>query len=612
MKKRTRLPLLILLLGAVISLLIACQPQVVEVEVTREVVETQEVVVTEEVEVVVTEEVQVEVVVEATEVPPPQGGNVVESSFADLNTLNPVLGNDNASSTVYTRMFASLARLDPVSGAIIPYLADSWDVSEDGLTYTFTIREDAVWSDDTPITAQDIAFTFDAINTDEVASPRRSNFTEVDSWAVIDDKTFELTLKSVDCTVLANLGPQGIIPAHAYDGDPLNIPDSEENTAPSIVSGPFQFVDWIPDDRATLAANPNYFLGQPNVDTWTFRVYADQSAEIAGLLANEHTYTDPIGPQFVSVIEGEVAGGRDMGVQKYFSNGYTFVGYNLANPENPQNGWDDLDGDGVWTDGEPPLEQDPHPVLGQLEVRQAIANSIDYTGIINKVIFGQGGPTVANVWPSITWAYNNDLTPYEQDLELAAQILADAGWTPGSETNDAGVPILEKDGQQLRLRLMTNAGNETRENIGIIMKDVLDQLGFSIELDYKEFGTVVQDLLGQTYDMVIIGFGGGPPEPDDSSQFSYKNDEVGAGFNFVSYYNEDFEANLDAGKAVPGCSEDERASFYVENQELMYNDLPYSFFYIPLNSGVAWNQLSEITPNTWDTYYNMEQWFFTQ
>ncbi len=593
------------------ALLVACagEPQIVEVEVTveTEVIKEVEVVVTEIVEIegemVEVEVTQiVEVMVEPTAVPTPQGGDVVNSSFADINTLNPVLGNDNASSTNYTLMFLGLSTLEEFTGRIVGQIADSWDVSEDGLTYTFNLRDDVMWTDGEPLTAEDVVFTFDAINTESLASPRRSGFDTVESWTAVDDYTVEVQLKGLDCTVATNLGT-GIIPAHVYDNDPENIVDNAENLAPSVVSGPFTFVEHVPDDHVTLAANPDYYLGKPNVDTWTYKVYADQSAELAGLLAGEVTYTG-VGPQFVSVIEGEIASGSPMQMRKWFTNGYTFVGMNMADPANPQNGWEDLDEDGAYTDGEPPLAQDPHPVLGDKLVRQAIATSIDYTGIINKVAFGQGGPIVANVWPSIEWAYNTDIEPYAQDLEAAAALLDEAGWT-----RDGDEGVRTKDGAELTIKLMTNAGNETRENIGVLMKDTLDSIGFNIELDYKEFGTVVQELLGQTYDMVIIGFGGGAPEPDDSSQFSFKNDEVGAGFNFVSFYDEQFESNLDNGKAVAGCNEADRAPFYVDNQAIFKDAAPYAMLYVGLANSVWYNDLQDYDPNAWSSRYNIEEWY---
>ena len=375
--------------------LAACQPQVVEVEVTRVVTETEvvevegemvEVEVTVEVEKEVVVEQEVEVVVTATPVPAAQGGDLVNSSFADISTLNPIIGADTASSQNYTLMFDAIADIDAFSGAVIPEMAESWETSDDGLQVTITLRDDVFWSDGTQVTANDVAFTFDAIQVDDISSPRRSDYASVESWEVLDDQTIQMNLSAVDCAIPSTVFVQGILPAHVYDGDPMNIVDSPENSAPSVVSGPFTFVEHLPDERVTLAANPDYYGGAPNVDTYTYRVYADQSAEVAGLLAGEIDYTG-VGPQFVSVIEGAIAGGDNLNIKKYFANGYTFIGYNLANPENPQNGWDDLDGDGQFTEGEPPLEQDPHPVLSDNEVRRALAYSIDYTGIINKVAF---------------------------------------------------------------------------------------------------------------------------------------------------------------------------------------------------------------------------------
>ena len=600
---RLRSIVLLFVLVLLAAILIACQPQTQTIEVTRVVdntiVETR--LVEPEPELM---EVTREVVVQPTDEPIPQGGDVVESTFADASTLNPVLSNDQSSADVIGNMFLGLTNLDPVSGSIIGSIADSWDISDDGLVYTFHLNDSIQWSDGTPLTAHDVVFSFDAINTDSVASPRRSNFAQVDSWRAIDDYTLELTMTAVDCTLLGNL-VTGVLPAHVYAADPANITDSPENIAPTVVSGPFLFREWIPDDHISLDANPNFYLGRPNVDSWTYRVYADQASEFAGLLAGEVDIASRgVGKQYVSVVDGQIAAGQELNMRKFFDNGYNFIGLNLANPENPQNGWEDLDGDGAYTEGEPPLEQDPHPVLSDLAVRQAMAYAMDYEGINNTVAFGQAAPIVSNVWPSILWAYNNDLISYAQDLERAQAILDEAGWV-----DEDGDGVREKDGRRLAFSLMTNAGNETRENIGIVAKDVLDSIGFEITLDYLEFGAVVDRLVGQTYDAVIIGFGGGPPEPDDSSQFSYRNDEVGAGFNFVSYYNETVEANLAEGKSVPGCAEADRAPFYLSNQEEIYNDLPYIFLHVDLENGVWWNRVQNYDPNVWNRWHNVQDWY---
>src|SRR5690606_21525912 len=133
----------------------------------------------------------------------------------------------------------------------------------------------------------------------------------------VDDYTFEMTMRTVDCTLLGNL-VIGILPAHVYDGDPANITDNPENIAPSVVSGPFVFREWVPDDHITLDANSNFVRGRPNVASGTYRVYADQASEFAGLLAGEVDIASRgVGKQYVSVVDGQVAGGAPLRLEKF-------------------------------------------------------------------------------------------------------------------------------------------------------------------------------------------------------------------------------------------------------------------------------------------------------
>jgi len=189
---------------------------------------------------------------------------------------------------------------------------------------------------------------------------------------------------------------------------------------------------------------------------------------------------------------------------------------------------------------------------------------------------------------------------------MAVSLLEEAGWTQASEG-----AVRTKDGKPLALRLMTNAGNETRENIAAIMKDNLDALGFDITLEILEWGTVVGNLLGQQFDMVIIGWIGMGSDPEDSVFWSIRYDDPGGGFNFVSYYNEEVEQLLFEAKSLPGCSTEGRGEKYKMIQELIHEDAPYAFFYNPLGN-VIWNtRLQAINPGPWATYYNVEQWYLT-
>ncbi|MCD4699334.1 MAG: hypothetical protein K8R91_02030, partial [Phycisphaerae bacterium] len=398
------------------------------------------------------------VYLEITPTPAPlaKGGTIITSSFSDATILNPILGNDNASSQVYDLLFVPLLNSDPFTGEIIGVAATGWDVSDDGLVYTFHMRDDITWTDGTPLTANDFKYTYDAVGSELVDTPRKGAVELVESIEVIDDYTAVVTFSDLDCTALSNF-TLGLLPAHIHAADFSDIMDSPENEAPTVTSGPFMFSEWIRDDHVTLAANPDYYLGAPNVEGWILRIFADTSAELAAFMAGELDYIEQLGAQYVSTIEGRIAGGDPFNLHKNFDDGYVWVAMNYADTDNPQIGWVDENENGLFDADEAHQEQDPHPVLSDLAVRQAIAHSIDVNGIVQQVIFGQGVPQTANVLPAIEWAYNDNLQPYVFDTELAAQILEDAGWV---DSNGDG--LREKDGVELTISLMTNQGNEVR------------------------------------------------------------------------------------------------------------------------------------------------------
>ena len=410
---------LICLLMLSISTLLACAGEPELIEVTRIETEFQEVVVTEVVTrivdgepemIPVTRVVEVEVAVTDTPATIPEGGTIITSGRVRDLSLNPILGADSGSSGTSGLMFLRLISTDPFSGALAPEIAERWEVSDDGLVYTFFLRDDIAWSDGVPLTAHDVIFTFDAINTPEVQSPDQNFFATVESWTAVDDFTVEIKLSSVDCTTLFNIN-SGIIPAHVYNHDPLNIIDSPENRAPSVVSGIFDFAELQQGEFIRLIRNDHYYLGPTHVDGVTIRHIDDPAADFSAFLAGETDYTS-VPPEFVSRIDAEIASGAPYEKHLAVNNGYSFLAFNHANPANPQNGWVDENENGSYDDGEPVQIQDPHPILHDPAVRQAITHSLDYTSLINIVVFGQAQQMTTQILPSITWAFNQDIEAY--------------------------------------------------------------------------------------------------------------------------------------------------------------------------------------------------------
>jgi peptide/nickel transport system substrate-binding protein len=518
-----------------------------------------------------------------------QGGVFVEATSDDPSILNPIISSGTNSSDVHNKIYPALIGQDPFSGEFVPTeVAESWEVSDDGLVWTFNLRDDVFWSDGEVVDSADFKFTFDAIASDLVESPRKYFMDNIESIEAPDPQTVVVTYSSVKCDALGNLG-QPMLPSHLYAEDFSDIMTSPENEAPTVSAGPVIFQNWSRDESVTTLANPDYFKGAPNMEGWIYREIPDPGSRLAQLQTGD---ANAISLQPEQIASAEMD--PNSTIYFYEDDGYDYIALNLANPENPQPGLDE-DGNVV--------EQDPHPILGDKNVRQAIAYALDYDSIINQVYLEQGYRIAANVLPAIEWAYNNDLEPYPYDPAMAEQLLDEAGWV-----DEDGDGVREKDGVPLALGLLTNAGNTTREDLGALVQDQLGQIGFDIAFEAIEFGSMLTEMDNQTFDMVIIGWTGLGADPNDDAFWARQYDVPGSGFNFVSYSNDRVEELLAQGVSVPGCDPQERAPYYHEIQEIIYDELPYIFVRGRISNYGYTNDWQGINPGPWSFYHNMEQW----
>ncbi len=522
---------------------------------------------------------------------PVRGGVWTRASSADASILNPILWSDSASSGIGGFFFPSLLGTDPQSGAFVTdgSMSESWEASEDGLTYTFKLRDGVTWSDGDTVDAADFKFTYDAIASDLVETPRKSAIEKIESIEVVDPLTLKVTFTEVKCDGFGDLG-LGWLPSHLYAADFSDIMTSPLNEAPTVSAGPFTFQSWTRDDNVIMTRNEIYWEGAPNMDGMITRIVPDAGARLAQLLSGE---VDVVGLEPTQL--ASVEGNPDITVFSANDDGYDYIGLNLANPANPQPGKDE-DGNLI--------EQEPHPILSDLNVRKAIAHALDYQTIIDSVYLGRGYQIASNVLPAVEWAHDPSIAPYAYDQELAKQLLEEAGWV---DSNGDG--IREKDGAELKLVLVTNADNKVRVDLGALVQDQLNQIGFNIDFQAIEWGTLVEQLLGQTYDMVIIGWTGVGADPNDDVFWRTDFDTPGSGFNFVSYQNPKIDELLAAGVTVPGCDPAERAPYYKEIQQIIHDDVPYVFISGRVEDTGYNNRWEGIDPGPWSFYWNVHQWW---
>lgn len=549
--------------------------------------------------VVVTALKTVQVVVTSTPTPVPDGGFITYAVFGDAKTMNPIFADDPSSRALVELMFEGLLAVDPFSGAIRPHLAQGWTVSADGLTYTFAIRRGLTWSDGAALTAYDLYFTCQALLSNKLDSPFNKQVAGIASVEVVDDYTVVVTFKEANCANLEALTLPWL-PAHVFVGDDLRqvaqfdfaqLADHEFNSWPTVVNGPFMFKEWKRGRQIVLVRNELYWRGRPHLDGIVVQVLEGETALVEQLVARQVDIGINIKPHHLSTLEAEPS----LNLFKFLSDGYDLIGLQLGNPADPQ--------PRLNADGTPNPKHGQHPILGDVRVRQAIAYALDRNAIIDAAYAGQAVPLNANVLPTVSWAYNTDLVTRERDLQRAKALLEEAGWQVGA----SGIRV--KGGRALKLKLYTNSGNTVRETIAVQVKKQLREVGIEVEVELLPWEYFLDVLLGQTFDLVVVGWSNMGSNPDDARLWRAQDDLPGRGLNFCSYAGTEVEAALNQARTLPGCDLDKRAALYKQVQAQLYADLPYIWIAVPRNIVAVNNRIGGVNPGPWGVWHNVHEWF---
>jgi len=542
-----------------------------------------------------------------------QGGIIVEGNLGgDPATFNPIVTNDTSSALVSSLLFPVLVGIDPETTIFTPgapgSLATDWTVSEDGTVYTFTLRDDWMWTDGTPITSADVQFGFDAVASGATSSPLSYILDFVKSVESPDPQTVVVTFNSAACNNINNLAAVPVVPAHILQeliGDDFaNLDTLEWNLAPDVTAGIFSFGEFRPSEQVGLVPDQTYpdaQLGYVNPSGWVYKNIPDENVMNEQFLAGELTINSPPLERYDEFRERVAAG--EYQSAEWSSNGYNWIAWNLADPENPQNG---LDEDGN------PIDQGNHPIFGDVRVRTAFAMAVNIDDIIAGAAFGQGTRVNTASVPT-SWAYNADIPGIEYDPEAASALLTEAGWI--DDDDDPTTPrvaqdaLYAEDGALLEFDLITNSGNVTREAIGTVVQDQLGQVGAKVNFTPIDFNVAVEQITGQTFDAMILGWSlSFPDDPDFSFAFAPQNDVVGSGFDFVSYNNPEVTELLDQANNLPGCDPEERAALYQQAQALLAEDQPYMFLFAATTLVVAQPNLEGFAPYPNQTRWNIDTW----
>ncbi|MBF0456303.1 MAG: peptide-binding protein [Nitrospirae bacterium] len=495
---------------------------------------------------------------------PAYGGTLVEGMTAEPSVLLPVLAGDSASHSVAGNIYNGLVKYAP-DLSTVGDLAESWDISPDGLTITFHLRKGVHWTDGVEFTSEDVMFGFETIKDDKTPTPYKEDFLQVKTADAPDNYTFRVTYGKPFAPALNSWGNLVVMPKHLLSG--VEITKTPLVRKP-VGMGPFKLDTWVSGQELTLSSNHDYFEGRPYLDKYVYRVIPDQSTMFMALQAGEVDLMGVTPIQYKRQTNSEYFN-ANFNKYRYPVFSYTYLGFNLK-----------------------------HRFFADKRVRQAIAHAIDKDEIIDIVLYGLATPSTGPYVPN-TWPYNPNVKKYQFNPEKAKSLLAEAGW------KDSG-GVLMKDGVPFEFTILTNMGNPLRMKTAAIIQWKLKQVGIRVHIRALEWSTFLNEFIDKKrFDAVILGWGIGMDGDQYDIWHSSKTKEKE--FNFVSYANTEVDELLETGRRTFDI--EKRKAAYYKIQDILADELPYVFLYVPDSLVVVNKKFMGITPTTIGIGYNLPKWY---
>lgn len=377
-------------------------------------------------------------------------------------------------------------------------LATGYELSDDGLVWTFTLRDDAYFTDGEKLTAADVAFTLETAK----AAQGSVDLTYMESAVAKDDSTVVVTLSKPTSILLNTLASVGIVPEHAY---------GEDYGVDPIGSGPYKFVEWRAQEQIVFTANENYYGGEPAIKKVTI-VFMSEDAALAAVQSGQ------VDVAYSTATLGSTA------VEGYHVEALTSAdnrGFTL--PVLPD--------EGKTTESGAPIGND---VTSKLEIRQAIAYAIDRQQVADVALNGFGRPAYSEN-DGMPW--NNPEVVIETDVDYAKKLLADAGWV---DTDGDG--IVEKDGLKAEFNCVYPSGDSVRQAVAMATAEQVLAVGIKINVE----GTSWDDIMKRMFsEAVMMGWGSAIP---NETYYLYRSEGalLDDFYNPEGYMNETTDAYLAA------------------------------------------------------------------
>ena len=459
------------------------------------------------------------------------GGTLIDAMTGEPSGLISMIAGESASSAVTANIFNKLLKYDK-NLDLEGELAQSWQVSPDSKTITFTLKPNLKWADGKPLTSADVLWTWQSVTDEKTGSPYASDFQLVKKAEAPDALTFSVTYAQAYAPALDSWAGLQVLPKHLLDGKDLHTTAFARNP---VGSSYYKLDKWTHGENLKLSRNASSVLGPAKIDHLISRIIPDNSAQFLELMAGniDSMGLDPI--KYSRIIPARPELKQTLALYKELGNSYTYLGFNLK-----------------------------HKPFDDKRVRQAINYAIDKQEIIDGVYLGLGINIASPYKPGTRWS-NPTLKPYGYDPTKAKALLKEAGF---ADTNSDG--IVELNGKPFSFEIVTNQ-NKEREKSAVLIQRRLMEVGIKVNIRAIEWASFISRFIKTgDFDVVLLGWGLGL----DPDQFNiwHSSQQGGDKFNFIGYNNPAVDKLLEQGRVE--LDPDKRQKIYHEFAKVLLEDSP--------------------------------------
>ncbi len=503
----------------------------------------------------------------------PNGGVLSYGEYGRPATLDPITSNEMISLRLTELIFNGLVGINEKQ-EIVPELAERWERSPDGRTYTFYLRKDVTWHQregeaPKPFTADDVIFTYKIMMHPRTITPLKVRYEFIESAEKIDDYTVKFTLKRPILNALAKFSFK-IIPKHGPT-NPVYLTRDDQFVQNPIGTGPYILKTITPEREIILVANDNYFKGRPHIDKFIAKPFADQNIMTQALMFNAIDMIVLVNPRDIPEIQGD----KRFNLQPYNALSYSFFGYNIRNP-----------------------------LLADKRVRKAFTYALNRQEMLDSFFNGQG-TIISGPFAPGSWAYNLDVQPLPFDTQKAMTLLQEAGFTRGADG------IMQKDGKRLALSLKVPIEKESEsvKRVVLAFKNYLKNIGVDIAVEFKEWQAWKEDVfLEHDFDIIFASW-----VFDDSADISslFHSGEIGPWKNnFIGYSNPEVDSLINESKLT--LDYEKRRTINRKLHAILADENPYTFLWTLTNYAAYHKKIRRVAIHPYKFFSYADDWFMEE